>query len=286
MVGTKGQLGSDICAVFADTSRYIITKVNRAQADLEVPGTISRILKQLGSFDYLINCAAMTNTEECEKFPRRAYRINTQAVHEMAATCAMYKNTFIHFSTDYVFDGKKMAPYLEDDQPKPLNVYGRTKLWGENAVTQVSGRYFIFRIASLFGQAGKSSTGNNFIETIIHRARAGEQLTVVNNQFMSPTHTLDVARTLRALVENGCRNHGIYHCSCAGGCSWSDFAAEILAQSGICAQIRPVPLASYPAAITRPAYSVLDTTKIKKIFPPRSWQEALCEYLFLKGHLR
>lgn len=283
VVGASGQLGTDICTVFADSSRYSVTTITRAQANLETPQEITTALRQIKDFDYLINCAALTNTGECERLPHKAYRINAEAVEEMANYCAMYDKTLFQFSTDYVFDGEKATPYREDDDPNPLNIYGKTKLLGEYAVRQRSGRYFIFRVSSLFGPAGSGGAGSNFVQTILSRARSGQELTVVSDQVMTPTHTLDVARTVRAVINRGCRRYGIYHCTSAGACSWYEFAVEILAQAHVCAKVRPVPLQHYPSGLSRPANSVLDTAKIEKYFPPRHWREALSEYLQRKG---
>ena len=284
LFGANGQLGTDVRSVFRDSSKFELINITRAQANVELPHTVTDTLKQVGDFDYLINCAAMTNTAECEKLPYRAYQINTRAVSEMAAYCEFYGKTFVHFSTDYIFDGKKKVPYVEEDKPNPLNVYGHTKLLGEIAVVQKTERYFIFRVSSLFGRVGKSGTGINFIETVIAKARLGQELAVVDDQTMSPTHTLDVARTLREFIERGARSYGIYHCTCKGACSWYEFTQEILSQVKIHAEIRPVSAALYPTTLTRPAFSALDTTKIQKIFPPKEWREALAEYLLLKGY--
>ena len=210
-----------------------------------------------------MNCAAYTNVDKAEEDEGTADRINRLAVENLAVVCKETNATLIHVSTDYVFGGNRNLPYREDEPTDPLGAYGRTKLAGEQAVEQSGCRYLIFRTAWLY-----SAFGNNFVKTIQRLTVEREQLNVVFDQVGTPTYAADLATLIVHAIETGkYRQHqGIYHFSNEGVCSWYDFAKEIVALSGNTCDIRPCHSDEFPGKVKRPAFSVLDKTKVKRDF--------------------
>ena len=284
LLGANGQLGSDILSVFADLKSFELIPVLRRDLDVSDTGRIGAFLDGIGDIGYLINCTSYHKTDECEDYPELAFRINAIAPREMAKWCSRRGSALIHFSTDYVFSGNATTPYKEEDAVGPLNVYGNSKASGEFFIRTHHDRHYIIRVSSLFGKKGASGKGGNFAETMIRLARQGVPLKVVHDQRMSPTHTLDIAKAVRALIEQSAP-HGTYHCCSSGECSWYEFAAEIFARLRLRADLTPVASDKYGAKAKRPAYSVLDNAKIGVFHPMPHWRKAISEYLRLKGHL-
>lgn len=281
LLGANGQLGTDIRRVFAGAPADLVP-LYRKDLDVERTETIGGFLRELGRFDALINCTSYHKTDECEDDPLKTFAVNALAPREMAQACAETGAALVHFTTDYVFDGRKRTPYREEDATSPLNVYGVSKAAGEHFVAAHHDRHYIFRVASLFGTAGASGKGGNFVETMLRLAARGAALRVVDDQVMSPTHTLDIAEAVKAFLLRDAPDYGIYHCSGEGECSWHEFAADIFRQSGVAADLRPVPSAEYPAKARRPAYSALDNGKLNAIRPMPHWTDALALYLRLR----
>jgi len=233
----------------------------------------------------IINCAAYTNVDGCETDEESASRVNGAGPGNLAAAARAVDATLVHFSTDYVFDGSKREPYVEEDRPNPLSAYGRSKLLGERAILH-SGleRYFIVRTSWLYGPGGK-----NFVETIIRLAQEREELRIVADQCGSPTFTRDLAQAIFALLET--RDYGIYHFSDEGQCSWCEFGREIvdcLARSG--GQVktkRVVPIATheYPLPAPRPVYSVFSKGKYRAVTGREvpHWRESLAAYFRIRA---
>ncbi|MDM8007819.1 MAG: dTDP-4-dehydrorhamnose reductase, partial [Phycisphaerae bacterium] len=221
---------------------------------------------------------------QVERNATLAFTINAHAVKAIAEACAGKNATFVHVSTDYVFDGRGSRPYREEDKPAPVNVYGASKAMGELLSRHVHDKTIIARVASLFGVAGASGKGGNFVETMIRVGREKGRLQVVNDITMSPTSTADVARMILDLLTEKAEP-GIYHTVNSGQATWYEFAREIIARSKISAEVVPINSAQYPTAAMRPAYSVLDnhrTATVVGAIP--SWHEALSRYLVEKGH--
>jgi dTDP-4-dehydrorhamnose reductase len=191
----------------------------------------------------------------------------------------------VYVSTDYVFDGSKRAPYTENDAPRPMNVYGVSKLAGEHLVQQACPRWLIARMASLFGKAGSSGKGGNFVETILAKAKTGEPLRLVNDIRMSPTYTHDAARALEALLRQ--RAEGLFHLANTGNCTWYEFARRALEIVGLANSVEAITSASYPMKARRPEDSSLESTKLDADLRAclRPWHKALETYLAEKGHL-
>ncbi len=287
LLGANGQLGSDILRV--ERSRLDELEVFPLyRRDLDV-ASLDDIPKVLASreFDALINCTSYHKTDEAENHATEAFAINAHAPQRMAAVCKARGAMFVHLSTDYVFDGRSRKPYVETDAPSPVNVYGASKLLGENLVLrEYAEGSLIARVASLFGVAGSSGKGGNFVETMLRLAREKGEVRVVNDLRMSPTSTMDVARALLSLIHQRAAP-GIYHIVNSGDATWFEFAQEIIHQAGIAARVVPITSQEYPALAARPAYSVLNNQKVAKLIGliPH-WREALNRYLVEKGHIR
>jgi len=285
LLGANGQLGSDVQRCFHDSTHEVFP-VFRKDMDVETPDKIIGFLEEYRDFDYLINCTSYHKTDECEDFSAKAFTVNAIAVAEMAKYCKKGGKTFIHISTDYVFSGLKGAAYTEEDVPSPLSVYGNSKLAGEHFIQAYHDQYFIFRVSSLFGEAGASGKGGNFVETMLRMAREGKALKVVADQIMSPTHTFDIAKAIKTFIDLNINEYGVYHCSGDGECSWYDFAREIFKQTGIEADLSPITTGDFVTKAKRPVRSDLDNSKLNRYFQMPSWRQGLKDYLALKEHLQ
>lgn len=278
LIGGSGQLGSDISELFTPIHELVAPAPD--ELDLLDYKKLLPSLELFSNIDLVINCAAMTNTALCEEKVDEAYAINGYATLEIARFAKKRKIPLIHISTDYVFDGKKGSPYVESDQANPLSVYGKSKELGESLLLKEYPSGIIIRTSSLFGRAGASGKGGNFIETIIKRAKEKGEVTVVNDQFMSPTHSLDLAALLLKITESSRPLSGIFHFANSGPTTWYLFAKEILKLAKISVPINPVGLEHFPSVVKRPINSSLDNSKIAKelgIHIP-TWEEALSVY--------
>ena len=287
LLGPNGQLGCDILRAHRESGEtFDLLPLARGELDMAVPGAVERALGVL-SFDALVNCAACTRVDEVEDSATLAFAVNAHAVQVMARVCAAKRARFVHVSTDYVFGGDltHRRPLREDDPTAPVNVYGASKAMGETLARLASDDVVILRAASLFGVAGASGTGGNFVETMIRAGREKSRLLVVDDQTMSPTATADVARVLVRMLKEGCAS-GIYHVVNAGAATWFEFASEIIRRAGIAADVAPCATGEYSVRAERPRHSVLDNAKVSAAFGAMStWQDALDRYLRAKGHL-
>ncbi len=262
VTGANGQLGNEMrrLAGTGSVSRYIFTDV--AELDITDPEAVLRCVSD-NHISVIVNCAAYTNVDKAEDDAETAERINHKAVENLAVACRERDAFLIHISTDYVFQGIGCLPCREDEPTNPLGVYGKTKLAGEQAIERAGCRYLIFRTAWLY-----SSFGNNFVKTMRRLTAERERLAVVFDQVGTPTYAGDLAALIYDIVESGKykTRQGIYHFSNEGVCSWYDFAKEIAALSGNDCDIRPCHSEEFPSKVKRPAFSVLDKTKVKKDF--------------------
>ncbi len=287
LLAPNGQLGHDVRSAHEKAGGpFELMTLSRDRLDVATPGAIEETLGGL-NFDALINCTSYHKTDEVEDNASQAFAVNTHAVKTMARVCAESNARFIHISTDFVFGGDVgRAHPLEESAPMaPVNVYGASKAMGETLAGLAWDDVVILRVASLFGVAGSSGKGGNFVETIIRLAREKGQLSVVNDQIMSPTGTHDIADVIIKILTGGCPP-GVYHVVNSGQASWFDFAREIVRLTGIDATVSPCDSSQYPTRAERPRYSVLDNQKISDLFGPMpDWQDSLEEYLISKGHL-
>ena len=273
ITGANGQLGSSLRRLGGvSPHNYLFTDV--AELDITDAAAVLRTVEER-RIDVIVNCAAYTDVERAEEDEPTAELLNHKAAGNLAAAAKATGATLFHVSTDYVFDGTAHTPYREDTAPSPLGAYGRTKLAGERAVMASGCRYLIFRTAWLY-----SEYGNNFLKTMLRLTAEKERLNVVFDQAGTPTYAGDLAMTIFSIVEGGyfAGNEGLYHFSNEGVASWYDFAAEIAAAAGHdkC-RIRPCRTAEFPTKAARPAYSVLDKSKIKETFGLEipHWRESM-----------
>lgn len=281
VLGSKGQLGSDLMKTLSNSDRIVIGSTSQ---DLNVLNdNVSESLQQYKDAGYIINCIATTNVDGCEDDPVTAFNLNSAFVVQLARFCALNQITLIHISTDYVFDGAKASPYVEDDIPNPLNVYGLSKYAGEIAVHNYTPQHFILRVSSLFGVAGASGKGGNFITTMLRLNAEKDSFTVIDDQVTCPTHTLDIARAIDALITKDVTEYGIYNCVSSSSCSWFEFAQAILRASGNNPdKVKPVSYNSYNFKARRPQYGVMSNDKLSKYYVMPGYEHALNEYLHLK----
>ena len=280
LLGPNGQLGSDVQRAHAAAGEpFELVPVGRDRVDVGEPGALRRALDGV-AFDALINCTGYHQTDEAEDNAALAFRVNAHAVQDMARLCAERGARFLHIGTDYVFGGDegRAQPLREEAPIAPVNVYGASKALGETLASLACEETLIVRVASLFGVAGASAKGGNFVETMLRLARERDRLRVVDDQIMSPTATMDAAPLLLRMVFSA--PAGLYHLVNGGVASWFSFARAILRKAGLQVPIEPCASADLVRRAARPRYSALDNHRVASSFaPPRGWEEALDEYL-------
>lgn len=285
LLGASGQVGTALRR--ASNDRYEVHAPSSAQLDLGDGAALADTVRRLRP-QWIINAAAYTAVDQAEQEPERAMAINALAPEILAREAADLGAALVHYSTDYVFDGTKGAPYREDDAPAPLNVYGRTKLAGDQAVQAQGGAYLIFRTSWVYAEAG-----HNFLLTMRRLLREREALNVVDDQLGAPTSAAAIAAaTVQILGQAGDdpaefarQRAGLYNLSCAGQTSWYGFACAIRDHMATTApnlaQLHPIPSAQYPTPASRPAYSVLDNSRLQKEFGVAlpDWRDGLAQVL-------
>jgi dTDP-4-dehydrorhamnose reductase len=278
IVGAGGRLGAALGREYQRD--YAVTSFERMQLDL---GQLDRVRSALSKakFDLLINCAALTNVDYCESHREEAFVVNAEAPRLLAEIANEKSAKLVHFSTDYVFDGKKTDPYVEEDKAIPLSVYGESKLEGERRVLEVSSQHLVVRLSWVFGPDKPG-----FIDQIIQRARENDVVTAVADKFSAPTYTIDVANWLRLTIDKNA--NGTLHLANNGGCSWQEWAQYAV---DVCRNLR-IPLkAERVGAVSladmknfvaqRPVHTVLSSAKFTALtgVQPRHWREAVAEYI-------
>ncbi len=283
VLGAGGQLGSDFVES-CRTRRSGLELLPFTRRELDV-SRLRDLAPKLESyaFDVLVNCTSYHKTDEVETNATLAFTINARAVKLMAEVCHKRRARFIHISTDYVFSGDSRRSYTESDCPRPVNVYGASKAMGEMLACLVHDQMYIVRVASLFGIAGASGKGGNFVETMLRIAKEKGEVRVVNDIIMSPTATADVADRIITLIEKQAEP-GIYHMVNSGEASWYEFAKEIIKRARVQATTLALTSKEFHTVARRPAYSVLDNSKLSRIVGEiPHWTDALERYLRKKG---
>ena len=268
VVGANGMLGQDLIALLGGRGHG----VDIAEIDITSPESVLKVIGELQP-EVVINCAAYTDVDGCESNTDAAMAVNGERVAYLAMACRDSGALLVQVSTDYVFDGGKGTPYVEDDAPCPLSVYGESKLAGEmNAA--FCPEHLIVRTQWLYGLHGK-----NFVETMLRLGAEKDELTVVDDQIGSPTWTVDLARAIISLIDAGCR--GIYHAANSEYCSWNTFAKAIFEEAGISVSVKPMTTTELNRPARRPLYSTLECGKLagNAGFQPQPWRDALREYL-------
>lgn len=285
ILGATGQLGSDLvrAAAAAGADHVALSHEDVDVTDVE---SLARAFDRLKPA-VVINSAAFHQVDRCEEDPAEAYRVNAvgalltaRAAQDVGARC-------LFVSTDYVFDGGRdpRTGYTEDDAAAPVNVYGASKLAGEQLVAQALEDHLVVRVSSLFGVAGARGKGGNFIETILKKAREGGPLRVVNDQWMTPTYTADAAAAILQLALSDAR--GVVHVTNPEPCAWHAFASEAVSLVGLRVPVEAVSVSTFPSKVRRPRNSALQTGRLASLLgaPLRPWREALRAYLAAKGYL-
>lgn len=275
IIGARGQLGTDLVKVMADWS-----VIPLAHEDVDVcDAKAARQVLERVEPDVVVNTAAYNRVDECEEEVEKAFAVNAFAVRNVAEVCADLGALLVHISTNYVFDGLKREPYSEGDLPNPVNVYGLSKLAGEYFARNYCKRHLVIRTSGLYGVAGSRAKGGNFVEAMIRLAAEGKIIRVVDDQFITPTYTRDLALKIRELIED--RMCGLYHVTNSGYCSWHSFAERIFSLVGLNVQLLPISSADLRAKARRPGWSVLGSEALRRagLGELRSWDEALVEYL-------
>lgn len=281
VTGANGQLGQSIQFIanqypsiqfiYTDFQEMDITNLKSCKA------VFSKYKPQ-----FCINTAAYTAVDKAESEPEKAHLINAIGPENLAIVCKEYDTILIHISTDFIFDGTSIKPYLESDTPNPQSVYGQTKWDGELAIQKNWEKHYIVRTSWVYSQFG-----NNFMKTMLRLASERDTISVVNDQIGTPTNAVDLAEVLLKITEScqaelsSASNYGIYNFSNEGVCSWFDFAATIFDQKRITIDVQPIATLAYPTPAKRPLFSVLDKTKIKHTFDieTKTWQTSLIQCL-------
>ncbi len=278
VIGAGGQLGTDLCQVL---KHFDVVPLFRGDIEITDMSSVHHAIDAVRP-DVVINTAAYVRVDDCETAQDEAFAVNALGARNVAVATQELGARLVHISTDYVFGGEpgpRNTPYTEFDTPTPLSVYGRSKLAGEDFVRHLCHRHFIVRSSGLFGLAGSSGKGGNFVETMLRLAGERNELKVVSDQVFSPTYTRDLAGKLAELIET--EYYGIFHVTGGGSCSWYEFTGEILRLAGSRTPVVPITSDQYPQKAKRPGYSVLDNCHLRLLGMEglRPWQEALRDYM-------
>jgi dTDP-4-dehydrorhamnose reductase len=277
VLGANGQLGRDVAAAFSAQGN--VTSITHEQLEVASIESVRPVLEGIRP-DLVVNTAAFHHVEKCESDPALAFAVNGIGARNVAQVTDSLGATLIHISTDYVFDGLKGAPYTEDDQANPLNVYGNTKLAGEHFVRTTNPRHFVVRVSAIYGENPcRAKGGLNFIELMLKLSHERPELRVVDDEFVTPTPTMQIARQLVELSQSS--HYGLYHATAEGSCSWYEFAAAIFELTGTKVRLERARPGEFPAKVPRPKFSVLENALLKarslNVFT--DWRTGLKEYL-------
>lgn len=284
IIGSNGQLAHDLAAQLS--GKADVVGLTHADIDIvehdQARDQLSRLAPEI-----IINTAAYHRVDEMEDHVAKSFAVNAEAIRNLAAISNDLDAVLVHYSTDYVFGGDAMrdTPYTEKDAPFPINVYGSSKLAGEYFVRSLAKKYFVIRSSGLYGVAGSSGKGGNFVENMIGRARDGKATKVVSDQKLTPTFTVDLAEKTIELIETDA--YGLYHLTNTNDCTWYEFAEAIYKHTSFPPEFGATTTAAFGARATRPPYSVLDNHALREIglSDMRPWQAALRDYLIRKAHI-
>lgn len=272
LTGASGQLGKEIILQCKEQGVEVLGR-SRKELDIVDRGKLVDDIRRFRP-DIVINCAAYNAVDKSEdEGYEEAVKVNTRGAEVLAEVCSDTDIPLVHFSTDYVFDGKCSEPICESAAPHPLNKYGWTKLMGERAIQERCQKFYIVRTAWLYGD------GNNFVKTMLKLSERTSELSVVYDQVGSPTYTVDLAAVVLKLIQTG--DYGIYHATNEGSCSWHEFACEIFRVAGLDVKVNRVSSREYGSRAQRPEYSVLENARLKRLGLNefRHWKTALADYL-------
>ena len=271
VTGANGQLGKELQDLSIKYPAYAFYFFSRAELDISDVRKVEDIFNQLQP-EFCINCAAYTAVDKAETEKDAAFKINADGVQNLAKVSAQHHTKMIHISTDYVFDGSDSNPYKEDHSTGPINIYGASKLKGEQLCLQANPGSIIIRTSWVY-----SAHGNNFVKTMVRLMEAKPELKVVNDQWGSPTYAADIAEAIMQIIQSKKWVPGIYHFSNDGVTNWYEFAQEIKNFLKSSCLVLPIPTEQYPTPAKRPQYSILNKEKIKSQFSIQliPWQKSL-----------
>jgi dTDP-4-dehydrorhamnose reductase len=253
VTGANGQLGKSIQKIASDYPKLAFLFKNSKELDITDTLKLEKVFEQV-KYDYCINCAAYTNVEKAESEEKKAFSINAEGVRNIAESCLKNDVALIHISTDYVFDGEKKEPYTINDEPNPINVYGASKVKGENYIQEILDSYFIIRTSWLYSEFGK-----NFYQTILRKAQAGELLQITDEQIGCPTHARNLSQFILNLIDSGNANYGVHHFTDGKAMTWYCFAEKILIDNKLGDTVNLKKAKNYRTFARRPKNSVLKT---------------------------
>lgn len=280
ITGANGQLGRELDKLLIKDHSVKVLKTgsnpnsqkNIVKMDITDKAQITKVIKEFIP-DVIINCAAHTAVDLCESDEENAYLINGIGPKNLAQAAANVKAALFQISTDYVFDGSATTPYTEESPTNPQSIYGKTKLAGEEFVTNLCEKYFIIRTAWLYGE------GNNFVKTMLRLSETQEEVRVVADQYGTPTSAKELAKMIMFLMKSN--HYGIYHGTCEGRTNWAGFAEAIFHNAKKTTRVIPIASAEYKTPAKRPAYSILENKKLHELggFHMKEWEDALLEYM-------
>ena len=278
VIGGNGQLGHDVALAFS-AEGCAVTSLTHQDVEISSLDSLRVVLGDLRP-DVVVNTAAYHNVDKCEAEPGLAFAHNGIGARNVAQITEETGAKLMHISTDYVFDGHKNAPYVEEDMPAPLNVYGNTKLAGEFFVRCTNPRHFVVRASAIYGESPcRAKGGLNFVELMLKLSKERKELRVVDDEFVTPTPTAQIAKQLVVLSKSS--DYGLYHATAEGSCSWYEFAAAIFELTQTKVGLEPARPGEFPAKVPRPKYSVLENRALKSrslnVFT--HWKKGLETYL-------
>lgn len=276
VIGSNGQLGSDLLITLGTFSQ--VFGLTHDQIEISNIDSVSKAISELKP-DIVINTAAYHNVPECEKNPLTSFEINAVGALNLARVCADKKIQLVHYSTDYVFDGEKKVPYLETDNANPLNIYGSSKLAGEQLIRVYSENHIIIRVSGIYGKVPCRAKGGNFIYNILKAAKQKPEIRVVDDEILSPTSTEDIAKNTLMMLRHGCT--GLFHMTCEGACSWYEFTEVIFKTLKIITPLSKISSFDFPAPVKRPLYSVLENHNLNllRLNHMPDWKDSLIDFL-------
>lgn len=277
VIGANGQLGRDVVEAFRAVGDQVV-ELTHGSAEVRDRSAVAGVLGAARP-NVVVNTAAFHHVEKCQDDPATAFAVNCIGAKNVADACAQLDAAMVHISTDYVFDGLRRQPYREQHLPNPLNVYGISKLAGEQMVRISAPRHFILRVSGIYGHAPCRAKGANFVQLMLRLAKERKEVRVVDDETLAPTATADIARQMVRLVATSA--YGLYHCAAHGQCTWYEFARKIFELAGVRTPLVIADPTEFPAKTPRPKYSVLANEHLgeSNLDVMRDWDVGLADFL-------